>query len=568
MSDLLFFPMSMPDEMLHSRITRYHYLSGNRTEAETFRDLFGSSPFGVGMLPKQINHLAARLPGVTESNLSELISSNTIFPAYRPFLGLSEGMEQEPGGPQAHEVARVPRRESTIHGKARICLSCVQQDLLEVGYSYWHRSHHLPGVLACWRHGETLIHACPKCSLPFYRKLKFLPNLSEECLCGWSPLSATVGSRCSDIELKFATFAHEILQRNMPPICSKVLCSSFTRQCKKLGFNHGGLVSTAKLIASIRDKYSDEVLSKMDRAFEQGKLNTWIRFRVYKGQIDMPLSRHLIIAHHLFGSVEKFEILLSREAIILGAAKSGSLPNNKSKSGDSSRQDQYRQKIETLLALNPDIQMEHLWTNAFKATRWLKENDGKWLAAKLSAAKREPAAIEESCDPRDQLYADTIQAALEKMYSVTKHQQRVNLSNMLKILPVRVALAPAIRKQKFPLMSEVIERSLESVWHFRLRRLIWGMVEAIKLNLPLNTNSMFRASANPLRVIFPISSFFEWDLESFAKNGIDPEALLKSTGVSHKWEGPPGYHGPLGGHAYKRKKPTNELLGRAAIGEE
>jgi hypothetical protein len=52
--------MSMPDETLHSRITRYHFLSGNRTEAETFRDLFGSDPFGVGMLPKKIEVLAGR----------------------------------------------------------------------------------------------------------------------------------------------------------------------------------------------------------------------------------------------------------------------------------------------------------------------------------------------------------------------------------------------------------------------------------------------------------------------------------------------------------------------------
>ena len=87
MSDLLFFPMSMPDEMLHSRITRYHFLSGNRTAAETFQDLFGSAPFSVGLLPKQIEVLAARLPGDPESNLDELICTNTMFPAYRPFLG-------------------------------------------------------------------------------------------------------------------------------------------------------------------------------------------------------------------------------------------------------------------------------------------------------------------------------------------------------------------------------------------------------------------------------------------------------------------------------------------------
>ncbi len=83
----------MPDEMLHSRITRYHFLSGNRTARETFRDLFGSEPFNVGMLPKQIDVLAARLPGETARNLDDLVSTNTTFPAYRPFLGVSQGAE-------------------------------------------------------------------------------------------------------------------------------------------------------------------------------------------------------------------------------------------------------------------------------------------------------------------------------------------------------------------------------------------------------------------------------------------------------------------------------------------
>lgn len=102
--------MSMPDEMLHSRITRYHFLSGNRTVGETFRDLFGSNPFNVGMLPKKMEVLAARLPGVTASNLDELICTNTTFPAYRPFLGISEGTEGLSTGFSFTGVARIPRR--------------------------------------------------------------------------------------------------------------------------------------------------------------------------------------------------------------------------------------------------------------------------------------------------------------------------------------------------------------------------------------------------------------------------------------------------------------------------
>jgi hypothetical protein len=77
----------MPDETLLSRITRYHFLSGNKTEAETFRDLFDVAPFQLSFIPKQLGNLASRLPGVKESNFNELLEINTYFPAYKPFIG-------------------------------------------------------------------------------------------------------------------------------------------------------------------------------------------------------------------------------------------------------------------------------------------------------------------------------------------------------------------------------------------------------------------------------------------------------------------------------------------------
>jgi hypothetical protein len=549
--------MSMPDEMLHSRITRYHYLSGNTTEAETFHDLFDSTPFGVGMLPKQIEILAAKLPGDRERNLDELISTNTTFPAYRPFLGMRDDLEKGADGSIVSEVARVPRREITVHGKARICLCCVQQDLIELGYAYWHRSHHVPGVMACWRHGERLIHACPVCSHPFYRNYKLLPSLTSQCICGWSPLTAAERPKVSDVELQFAVFAYEVLQRNLPSVCSKILCCCFIRQSRKRGFTHGELISTVKLTDSIRTKYGDEVLSRMDRAFEQGKLKAWIRFRVYKGQIDMPLVRHLIIALHLFGSAEKFELSLRKELVLFSAANSWT--PSKTKRERPSKRDQHRQKIETLVALRPDIKLEHLWVSAYQATRWITEHDNSWLIAKLHAVKHEPISVEETCDLRDPSYADIIQAGIDGLYLVTKDQKRVNISNLLKLLPIRLSLSPAIRKQKFPLVTQLVERHLESVWHFRLRRLVWAIAEMRRLNLPLNTGSLKLLSTIPPQVFPVLVSFFEWDLEYFAKNGIEPGALLKSTGVTRAWEGPPGYDAILGGHAYRRKGPGVEI---------
>src|SRR3546814_6015308 len=71
---------------------------------------------------------------------------------------------------------------------------------------------------------------------------------------------------------------------------------------------------------SIRTKYGDEALSRMDKAYEAGKHDQWIRFRFYNGQMDMPLARHMIIAQHLFGSSDDFESALQKELILQHAA--------------------------------------------------------------------------------------------------------------------------------------------------------------------------------------------------------------------------------------------------------
>lgn len=558
MSDILFFPMSMPDEMLHSRITRYHFLSGNRTAGETFRDLFGSDPFNVGMLPKQIEVLAARLPGDTASNLDELICTNTTFPAYRPFLGISQGVESAAPGLNFSGVARIPRREGTVHGKAKLCPTCVQQDLLDLGYAYWHRSHHLPGVSVCWRHGAPLMHACPKCSHPFFRKLRLLPSLTEPCVCGWSALAPATVSKGTQLEKNFAEFAHEILQRNIPLMSSDALCSSYLRQCRKRGFIHGKFAGTAKLFDSIRDKYGDEALSQMDRAYKSGKNQQWIRFISYKGQMDMPLARHLIIALHLFGGADEFEGALKKEQILQSIA--GARLRSKQEKPKIGREAQLRHKVETILAVRTDASLEYLWKNAYQATRWLYENDHAWLMAKLSAPKHESAEAEDVSDSRDSAYAAILQKGAEDLYRISKGQKRVNLSNLQKLLPVPLPRDPSTRKRRFPLASQQVELLMESVWHFRLRRLICALSDMTRLNLPMNTGSLRTVSSVPLPVFQAIVSFFEWDLESFVRNGVDPEALLKSTGVSRDWQGPPNFNVLLGGSAYYRNKPVDGFL--------
>jgi hypothetical protein len=296
----------------------------------------------------------------------------------------------------------------------------------------------------------------------------------------------------------------------------------------------------------------------MDSAYAAGKHEQWIRFTSYKGQMDMPLARHLIIALHLFGSVDKFEDALKEESILQSIA-GARLPSLQEKPKVGSKA-QFRQKVETVLAVRTDVSLENLWKNAYKATRWLFEHDKAWLMAKLSTPKCESAEAEDVSDSRDSAFAAILVEGAEDLYRISKGQKRVNLSNLQKLLPVRLPPDPSTRKSRFPLASQQVELLSESVWHFRLRRLVCALADIKRLNLPINTGSIEVVSSVPASVFQAIVSFFEWDLESFARNGVDPEALLKSTGVSRDWQGPPGFNVVLGGNAYYRNKPVGGFL--------
>ncbi|OPK06018.1 TniQ family protein [Pseudomonas sp. VI4.1] len=546
-TSILFFPASMPDETLQSRISRYHMLSGNRSENETFRDIFDTAPFAMRIIPNRIDDLASRLPGDKDLNLNELLLFNTILPVYKPFLGISKGNDELRDESIISAVARIPRREVSAHSMAKICLSCVQDDLIETGHSFWHRAHHIPGVTACWRHGEELLQACPKCSHPFYRSNKLLPSLSAQCVCGWSPLSSHLPKTGLELEQNFALFAKELLDRNLPAVKSEVLAAFYTRQAKKMGFTHGQFMSRAKLFESIQSTFGPELLAKIDNAYAAGKHNQWIRTTTVNGLLDMPITRHLIMAYHLFKTVDSFEKKLATESLLFSCNKG---LQTQPKAPSLSKRKLHRQKVTQLIEARPGLSLDYLWANAYQATLWLIANDKPWLTEILANGPVTKAKTEQHADRRDEEYAKIIAERVEELYNFSQKQIRVNITNMIALLPSRVPPSPADRKILFPRVAQQLEIHHESSWHFHLRRAIWALSEMSRLKLPPNTSSLQLLTSVPIQAWNALINHFEWDLEKFMSTGVNPESLLATTNVSRQWKGPPGHHGPMGGRSY------------------
>lgn len=91
---LAFFPAALPDETLHSRISRYHRLSGNWQERQTLDEIFGTHLLvATANLPSHLNALLAALPEHAQLSMEQLANSATILPYFRPFLRLGQATQ-------------------------------------------------------------------------------------------------------------------------------------------------------------------------------------------------------------------------------------------------------------------------------------------------------------------------------------------------------------------------------------------------------------------------------------------------------------------------------------------
>ncbi|MGH8436701.1 MAG: hypothetical protein ACRERX_20045, partial [Pseudomonas sp.] len=181
---------------------------------------------------------------------------------------------------------------------------------------------------------------------------------------------------------------------------------------------------------------------------------------------------------------------------------------------------------------------------------WLYANDKSWLDAKLRSTNINGLKANTLADDRDQEFADVIQRGVIKLYSISKKQVRVNLGNMLSLLPKKIVPNVRERKLAFPLVTAQLEKNLESLWHFRLRRVIWVISEMHRLKRTPNITSLNLLTTVPSQAWTALVEHFEWNLEKFMSDGVEPELLLAKTGVSRQWEGPPGQSAAMGGRSY------------------
>lgn len=86
---LHFFPASFPDETLLSRLSRYHLLSAELEDANTFKLLFGEPATNInfnGAAPYGLKILTRQLAGLPRKHLGAILAENSFIALVLPII--------------------------------------------------------------------------------------------------------------------------------------------------------------------------------------------------------------------------------------------------------------------------------------------------------------------------------------------------------------------------------------------------------------------------------------------------------------------------------------------------
>ncbi|MHC8341073.1 TniQ family protein [Pseudomonas sp. HLT2-19-2] len=303
---------SFSDESLASLLSRYHVVSGGYSVTETILDLFGKKAFNLSSLSvDDVRGVLSRFGDKSIEVAQGLIYKNSMLPLYAAFVARNvRFLDGLVGGEELYSSKSISGEEN----KVWVCPECLEEDRNKYGV-YLHRSHQIPGVYSCWRHGIRVFSACPDCSSGFLKRAEVLSVHIAGCDCGWRG-STLVEERDITGQL-FSVFSREFMFANLAPIPNEVLVRAFNKAIGERVSGRGcGL-----------DDINDYIYSNFDGGFLSKVLGGWrnpsARIIFPKNNVAAaPLSRKLLTGFCLFDTFETFLAAIQFEYERLSAHES------------------------------------------------------------------------------------------------------------------------------------------------------------------------------------------------------------------------------------------------------
>jgi hypothetical protein len=256
----------------------------------------------------KLNIILKYMPDRIKYDNDYIIQNHTIFPVFAPFLTKTRSQStickiigENPSG--INELLGVPGGHLfNIKKSLRYCPLCARQDMEKFGEAYFHRIHHVDGVLVCPEHA---------CLIKEYANIDKLPLNNRFYVIDANKLDYSI-QQIEDAGLEnmlyhIAKEAVALLNLNFRRYDIESIRKLYLNLVKQKSFlTYSGNVRIKELCKQFKQHYNEELLSTIMCNFDLNSSQNWIRqFFGYKNVLLHPI-KHILLINLLCDGVSEF----------------------------------------------------------------------------------------------------------------------------------------------------------------------------------------------------------------------------------------------------------------------
>lgn len=272
--ELEFFPRPYHDEHMYGTVGRYHQRSGNATPKQTSVELFDATGVSVSVYNiSNLNSLCKKLGEETLLTAEYLINKHSLLPLHFPFLSADSLKSRVAAMRETTKPVVVRWKEKNGQNRFLMhCPECLLDDRKIYGESYWHRSHQIPGIEICHKHGEWLLQSDVFSSYEQNSYDYILPEKAK-----FVGPSGRQDPNTRNVFQSLAKSAHWLLTYTEKPVClSETVAKYFTRLIE-LGYTkYFGFVNENRLIKDLNEFYFSNGLGAIPAHSNVNGKNIWL----------------------------------------------------------------------------------------------------------------------------------------------------------------------------------------------------------------------------------------------------------------------------------------------------
>lgn len=315
------FPVPITEETIHGIASRFQFYYSNITsETAAARFLFNTQSEHInGALPYGLSHFVSLLPPTFGLDIKSTLTLHTAYPFLKLFFppnrSRSIGLMLLGGSDVSPLTLGVVAKGRAGNIPAKMCIECVNEDIIKYGVAVWYRCHQIPGVRVCPKHVTPLIDRCPSCGprnwLCNRQYIFYLPVL--RCTCGvdfndYSNSLREAGIVTGEAR-DYAQFADSLLHGDLPDNFAEYRLDFLRSVARESGIYTGETCIPKRLSAELGERFSDTFLSEFGYGSREDLMTNHGRRSalhgvLYQGQESRGPGAYMVMLMLLFDNYE------------------------------------------------------------------------------------------------------------------------------------------------------------------------------------------------------------------------------------------------------------------------